>query len=120
MASTRVVMQQLCLPLDCDKHGVCLGGTVLGWVDICAGLASKVVARGPCVTASVDSVHFLRPVRVNTIVIVEALVTWCGMAFLLHSDSAVATRKKHPCATKLFRAPVSQHGRITICTDQQH
>jgi acyl-CoA thioesterase 11 len=49
---------------------------VLSWVDICAGLASKVVARGPCVTASVDSVHFLKPVMVNSIVIVEAMVTW--------------------------------------------
>lgn len=75
LASTRVVMQQLCFPADCGKSGVCFGGTVLSWVDICAGLASKVVARGPCVTASVDSVHFLKPVMVNSIVIVEAMVT---------------------------------------------
>lgn len=28
MSSTRVVMQQLCRPLDCDRLGVCFGGTV--------------------------------------------------------------------------------------------
>ena len=41
------------------------GGTVLSWIDICAGLAAKTYARGPCVTASVDAVHFLRPCHVR-------------------------------------------------------
>lgn len=50
------------------------GGTVLSWVDICAGLAAKAFARGPCVTASVDAVHFLRPCHVGSVVIVAAMV----------------------------------------------
>jgi hypothetical protein len=47
---------------------------VLSWIDICAGLAAKSVAGGPCVTASVDAVHFLRPVRVGSVAIVAAMV----------------------------------------------
>lgn len=47
---------------------------VLSWIDICAGLAAKTVARGPCVTASVDSVHFLRPVRKGSVAIIAATV----------------------------------------------
>lgn len=47
---------------------------VLSWIDICAGLAAKVVARGPVVTASVDSVHFLRPCRLGSVAIVAAQV----------------------------------------------
>lgn len=43
------------------------GGTVLSWIDICAGLAAKTFARGPCVTASVDAVHFLRPCHVRAL-----------------------------------------------------
>ncbi len=64
MATTRVVMHQIVLPSDSDTLGICFGGQVLGWIDICAGLAAKTVARGPCVTASVDAVHFLKPCRV--------------------------------------------------------
>ncbi len=64
MATTRVVMHQIVLPSDTDALGICFGGQVLGWIDVCAGLAAKTVARGPCVTASVDAVHFLRPCRV--------------------------------------------------------
>lgn len=33
---------------------------VLSWIDVCAGLAAKTLARGPCVTVSVDAVHFFR------------------------------------------------------------
>ena len=47
---------------------------VLSWIDICAGLAAKTVARGPCVTASVDSVHFIRPVRKGSVAIIAAKV----------------------------------------------
>jgi acyl-coenzyme A thioesterase PaaI-like protein len=47
---------------------------VLSWIDICAGLAAKTVARGPVVTASVDTVHFLRPCRLGSVAIVAAMV----------------------------------------------
>ena len=58
----------------CLTLGVELGRQVLSWIDICAGLAAKSVAGGPCVTASVDAVHFLRPVRVGSVAIVAAMV----------------------------------------------
>lgn len=47
---------------------------VLSWIDICAGLAAKSVAGGPCVTASVDSVHFLSPCHLGSVCIVAAMV----------------------------------------------
>lgn len=47
---------------------------VLSWIDVCAGLAAKTVARGPVVTASVDTVHFLRPCRIGSVAIVAAMV----------------------------------------------
>ncbi|DBA72140.1 TPA: hypothetical protein ACH3X2_010862 [Trebouxia sp. C0005] len=74
MATTRVVMHQIVLPSDTDALGICFGGQVLGWIDVCAGLAAKTVARGPCVTASVDAVHFLRPCRVGSVAIIAAMV----------------------------------------------
>ncbi|KAK9817590.1 hypothetical protein WJX74_006701 [Apatococcus lobatus] len=74
MGTTRVVMHQLVLPACVDLLGICFGGQVLSWIDICAGLAAKTVARGPVVTASVDSVHFIRPVRKGSVAIIAAMV----------------------------------------------
>ena len=48
----------------------------MSWVDLCAGLSSKMAARGACVTASLDAVHFVRPLKINTIAIIEAMVNW--------------------------------------------
>ena len=52
---------------------------VLSWIDICAGLAAKTVARGPVVTASVDTVHFLRPCHQHSRKLNQALppCAWC-------------------------------------------
>ena len=47
---------------------------VLSWIDLCAGLSAKTLAQGPCVTASVDAVHFLRPCRLGGVVIIAAMV----------------------------------------------
>ena len=74
LQSLGCVALQVVLPADTDPLGICFGGQVLSWIDICAGLAAKAVARGPCVTASVDAVHFLRPCRVSSVAIVAAMV----------------------------------------------
>ena len=52
----------------------CVRMQVLSWIDICAGLAAKTVARGPVVTASVDTVHFLRPCHQGSVAIIAAMV----------------------------------------------
>ncbi|KAI9197473.1 HotDog domain-containing protein [Polychytrium aggregatum] len=60
-------MTQMIRPEHTDNRGFCYGGTILSWVDICAGIAAKRHAVYPCVTASVDAVHFLHPVKLGDI-----------------------------------------------------
>lgn len=60
MGATRIVMHQIVAPSEVDSLGICFGGQVLSWIDVCAGLAAKTLAHGPCVTVSVDAVHFFR------------------------------------------------------------
>lgn len=74
MAATRVVTTHMVTPAQSNGMGVCMGGEVLSWIDVAAGLAAKTLARGPCVTASVDAVHFLKPCRVGAVVLVAAMV----------------------------------------------
>lgn len=74
MGATRVVMHQIVLPSETDALGICFGGQVLSWIDICAGLAAKTVAKGPVVTASLDAVHFLEPCRLGGVAIIAAMV----------------------------------------------
>ena len=74
MDATRVVLHQIVAPSECSALGICTGGQVLSWIDVCAGLSAKTLARGPCVTVSVDAVHFIRPCRLGQVVVVAAMV----------------------------------------------
>ncbi|KAF9916225.1 Acyl-coenzyme A thioesterase 11 [Lobosporangium transversale] len=67
-------MTELVLPSHCDGRGFCLGGTVLSWIDIAAGIAAKKHGVYPAVTRSVDAVHFLGPITTQNIVIIQASV----------------------------------------------
>eukprot|EP00775_Hariotina_reticulata_P000987 gene987-1314_t len=74
MDASRIVMHQIVGPAEVDVLGICFGGQVLSWIDLCAGLSAKTLARGPCVTVSVDAVHFFRPCCRGDVVIIAAMV----------------------------------------------
>ncbi len=66
------------LPGLTNTHGTIFGGMLMQWIDIAAGISAARHARGPVVTASMDRVHFLHPVRLGEVVIVQAQVNFVG------------------------------------------
>jgi acyl-CoA hydrolase len=72
---SRVVMTQLVLPGDANTLGNAFGGKILQWIDIAAGVAARRHADGVSVTASIDSVQFIRPVKLGDVVTLVANVT---------------------------------------------
>lgn len=105
MAATRVVMTQLVSPAESTGLNICSGGTVLSWIDICAGLAAKTLARSPAVTASVDAVHFLRPCHVGSVVTIAAMVnrtfTSSMEVGVRVEEECVSTGARHHCCRYL-------------------
>lgn len=59
---------EICLPNDANTLGNMLGGHVMHLVDLCGAIAAMRHARGPVVTASVDQMTFLHPVRLGSLV----------------------------------------------------
>src|SRR5712675_2987618 len=55
---------ELALPNDANGLGNVLGGKVMHLVDLAGALAAIRHARTQVVTASVDSMHFIHPVRI--------------------------------------------------------
>ena len=58
-------------PNDANPLGNAMGGRVRHWIDICAAVAAGRHARTPVVTASVDQIDFLHPVRVGSVLVLE-------------------------------------------------
>lgn len=67
--ASRVVMTELVLPEDTNTHGHIFGGRVLALADKCAAMTAMRHCRLPVVTASIDRVDFLRPIKLGMIVI---------------------------------------------------
>ncbi|MCL1632531.1 acyl-CoA thioesterase [Sporolactobacillus sp. CPB3-1] len=64
------------MPNDANTHGTLFGGKLMMHVDNIAVMAAMRHSRKTVVTASVDSVDFLYPIKVGSSVCLEAFVTW--------------------------------------------
>ena len=72
---SQVVMTELVLPQHANAIGTIFGGQLMSWIDIAAAIAARRHAGNTCVTASIDELHFLAPVRVGNVVNISARVT---------------------------------------------
>ena len=74
---TRCVMTQIVMPMHTNGvAGVMFGGVMMQWIDVCAGVAAMRLAAGAVVTASIDRLDFLSPVRVGETVVLQAQVNY--------------------------------------------
>lgn len=70
-----VVMNELVLPNDTNVFGNLMGGRLMYWMDIAAGMAASKHCNAPCMTASVDNLSFKNPIKLGNVVHIEAQVT---------------------------------------------
>jgi acyl-CoA hydrolase len=66
---------EVVLPDDANPFGNILGGKVMHLIDIAGAIAAHRHAQAHVVTAAVDSLDFLHPVRVGQLILVRAHVT---------------------------------------------
>jgi acyl-CoA hydrolase len=72
-------MTQIVMPMHTNGvAGVMFGGIMMQWIDVCAGVAAMRHASGAVLTASIDRLDFLSPVRVGEIVVLQAMVNYAG------------------------------------------
>lgn len=76
--NTHVIMHELILPNDTNLLGNVLGGRVMHLMDMCAAMSAYKHARTAVVTASVDRLDFLAPVKMGEIMILKSSVNYTG------------------------------------------
>jgi acyl-CoA hydrolase len=67
-------MAELVLPNDANPLGALLGGRLMHWIDLAGAMAAHRHSRSYAVTASVDHIDFLVPVRIGDLVILRSSV----------------------------------------------
>jgi len=68
-------MVQVVLPNDANPLGFLLGGTAMHLIDIAGAIACHRHTRSLVVTAAVDGLQFLHPVKVGDLIVLKACVT---------------------------------------------
>ncbi len=68
-------MVQVVLPNDANPLGYILGGTVMHLIDIAGAIAGHRHTRSLLVTAAVDGLEFLHPIKVGDLIILKSRVT---------------------------------------------
>ncbi len=68
-------MIQVVLPNDANPLGFILGGTVMHLIDIAGAIAAHRHTRSLLVTAAVDGLEFLHPIKVGDMIILRSRVT---------------------------------------------
>jgi acyl-CoA hydrolase len=68
-------MVQVVLPNDANPLGFILGGTVMHLIDIAGAIACHRHTRSLLVTAAVDGLQFLHPIKVGDLIILKSRVT---------------------------------------------
>ena len=81
-------MVQVVLPNDANPLGFILGGTVMHLIDIAAAIACHRHTRSLLVTAAVDGLEFLHPIRVGDLIILKSRVT-CTFTTSLEAEVEV-------------------------------
>jgi len=78
MKDTMAIKTARVFPQDTNMHGTLFGGKLLAYIDDIASISASKLSRAPIVTASIDSVDFIKPIREGDAVTLEAMVTWTG------------------------------------------
>ncbi|MFA6467509.1 MAG: acyl-CoA thioesterase [Bacteroidota bacterium] len=74
LAPHQAGMTQLVLPNDTNQLGNLLGGQLMHWIDLVAAIAAARHSHHICVTASVDDLNFLHPIKIGEVVTLLASV----------------------------------------------
>jgi len=107
---------ELALPNDANGLGNVLGGKVMHLVDLAAAITAMRHARRPCVTASVDSLHFLHPVHIGELIILRASVnrvfrTSMEVGVKVMTEKLLTGVRLHTCSAYLTFVALDAEGR---------
>ena len=114
--NTHVIMHELVLPNDTNLLGNVLGGRVMHLMDMCAAMSAYKHARTAVVTASVDSLDFLAPVKMGEIMILKSSVNYTGKSSMevgvrIESENPKTGHIHHTSSAYLTFVSLNENGK---------
>jgi acyl-CoA hydrolase len=113
---SRVETTEIVLPGHTNQLGTIFGGQLMAWIDIAASISAARHASGVCVTASLDALHFVAPIRIGQHVIIRCCVNYAGRTSMevgarLESEDPTTGQRTHVARAYLTFVAIDAHGR---------
>ena len=106
VSSSNISISQLMLPSHTNFSGKIHGGFILSLLDQIAFACASKFSGNYCVTASVDTVNFLKPIEVGELVTMKASVNYVGKSSMIIGIRVEAeniqTGEKNHCNSSYF------------------
>ncbi|MHC4820929.1 MAG: acyl-CoA thioesterase, partial [Planctomycetota bacterium] len=115
---SQVEMCELVLPNDANTHGAVLGGRVMHHIDIAAAIAAGRHSGRGVVTAAIDEIEFLHPVKVGHLLILKASVNYAHRSSMevgvkVWSENVRTGERRHTSSAFLTFVALDENGRPT-------
>ena len=115
-AASAVEMNQLVLPTHTNALGTVFGGTIMSWIDICAAMSAQRLSRKVVVTASMDQLDFLAPIRKGQLVNLRAMVNYVGRTSMevgvrVEAEDTLTGERVHAASAYLTFVALDEEGR---------
>jgi acyl-CoA hydrolase len=109
-------MVEVVLPNDANALGNILGGKVMHLIDIAGAIAAHRHAQSLLVTAAVDGLQFLHPIKVGDLIVLKARVTCTFETSLevrvdVYSEGLATGQRQLTSHAYLTFATVSKNGK---------
>lgn len=107
------------LPDDANPQGNVHGGTIMKLVDTAAGVAAMRHCRTRVVTARIDAMNFVAPVRIGDVVILKASVnqvyrTSMEIGVRVEAEDLMTGDIRHVASAYLVFVSIDAHGRAVV------
>ncbi|MDX5592952.1 acyl-CoA thioesterase [Pseudovibrio sp. SPO723] len=114
----------MAMPADTNASGDIFGGWVVSQMDIAGGICAGQFAQGRVVTVAIDSMTFIRPVKVGDVLCVYTEVTKVGRSSMELNIEAWALRHRFGHRERVTRAKftfvaVDDEGRPREISEEQ-
>lgn len=97
--SSQVIMTQLVLPTHTNALDTVFGGTVMSWIDISAAIAAQRHSGRDVVTASMDQLSFVAPIRKGWVVNLKASVNFTSRTSM---EIGIRVEAENPKTSEIF------------------
>jgi acyl-CoA hydrolase len=82
-SESSVEMREMVMPNNTNALNTVFGGTVMSWIDIAAAMVAARHCGKPVVTAHIDDIDFLAPIKVGYHVLIQASMNYVGRTSMI-------------------------------------